>query len=656
MRTIVSTDLGRLVPHKEIDGKQIMSPVTFDVKTFDSKGNRVDSLSGDNIPFGDSFRRLITGMVPLAAAREGSDPEFIGRVMKQSTKNVNRAADDRARRDVIHNSILDSKIDKMSKARDYADALNYWLGDYTDEGYIPELTGFMQDTNSSLADMHGQYRRGDSAELNMEEEAALLDMLQFYNKHARKWAYDPDFISSVSEAPNALVHDFFRAIERGDIPPEVLHPDRQAEVGVLSNMINDDSLENLLADNNSGLALALMLSEQNEPGFIKKFMEEGKAGRYGARVAKVMPLVKNLMDSTAFNYNPATGYSKTRNDELRSRNEMIAQYNKWLEELTPDVSKDMLKAYGKDMSVGKSKILTNILNDSLDFNPLLGPKLTEFVDPKANELGARHTDIWIPRLPGLWSPERKSTPMTEFGSLPVYNFKSDWWQNYASGEARGLDPVAATKQLGFMPNAWGGGISHAFPDGTTAQTKGGIIYPVDYLREALERKRRGYYPNVDFAGMLGEDPTAVLSRLRDKRSSYVRNEKKKVTDKRHESKQRKAMFADKSNVHDWSRMSNSAKNVSFKSMLKQMLNGRNDEYASTVSTLGLDGIEYSDIMADETTKGMLRATHDSLRDAGVPLNEVGNTLLKALAEHKGATKKDDDMVSLSGIASALGAE
>ena len=104
MRSVVSTYTGDIPENnmREVFGKpghnfDRLALPRFDVRTTDSKGNRVDSLSG-TFDFGEDFRELLMNAIPAAAAVDNglgyaprrqlstNKPEFIGRIYKGKNK------------------------------------------------------------------------------------------------------------------------------------------------------------------------------------------------------------------------------------------------------------------------------------------------------------------------------------------------------------------------------------------------------------------------------------------------------------------------------------------------------------------------------------------------------------------------------------------
>ena len=90
---------------------------------------------------------------------------------------------------------------------------------------------------------------------------------------------------------------------------------------------------------------------------------------------------------------------------------------------------------------------------------------------------------------------------------------------------------------------------------------------------------------------------------------------------------------------------------------------KNKQYADMVTELGLDGYGYKDVTLDDSLKSTLRAAHDSMRDAGMPLNDIGIGMLQIIAGNRdklpnisnGGTAKaaGADNVDLSGIVDVL---
>lgn len=138
----------------------------------------------------------------------------------------------------------------------------------------------------------------------------------------------------------------------------------------------------------------------------------------------------------------------------------------------------------------KSKILTNILNDSWDFSPLLAPNY-HFTDTKYNAeedllgRGPRKTDHWVPRVDkntGLVvykedgvTPQFVPIPLVQ--DMPIYNLKHPAW---------GIDPEAAWNMISDPESVmdwrkWDKAPSYADFTGRMARTNKGVIRPRDYL-------------------------------------------------------------------------------------------------------------------------------------------------------------------------------
>lgn len=153
-------------------------------------------------------------------------------------------------------------------------------------------------------------------------------------------------------------------------------------------------------------------------------------------------------------------------------------------------------------SNSRSKVLTNILNDSWDFSPLLAP-LYKYTDPEYNEKddiegkGPRPTDHWVPRVdPATGKPILKEDgsyswmPIPLVQDMPIYNLKHPMWSE---------SPEAAWNMINDTKSAldwhhWNKAPSYADYTGATARTDKGDIRPRDYLMTNLKlAKRPGYF-------------------------------------------------------------------------------------------------------------------------------------------------------------------
>lgn len=157
-------------------------------------------------------------------------------------------------------------------------------------------------------------------------------------------------------------------------------------------------------------------------------------------------------------------------------------------------------------SNSRSAILTNILNDSMDFNPLFAPlynyKDPEYVasnDPEGK--GPRPTDHWVPRIDPntgafmlnsegkpVWMP----IPLTQ--DLPIYNFSHPMWDT---------DPAKAWELIHDPSSAlnwksWGKAPTFADYTGKTSTTAKGAIRPRDYYLANLKiAGRPGYFEDLN---------------------------------------------------------------------------------------------------------------------------------------------------------------
>lgn len=512
-------------------------------------------------------------------------------------------------------------------------------------GVEPELIGRV------FKGKHGGRYLDKSAELDDEADIALEDMLGMYDSYARRYPFEPGYAADVGETPLRFIHDFTNAIDSGKIPEQLLSPEYRDRAAEIADFLKTDNPTEFIQAAGPGLGLALSLMEREQPGFSKMFMDDLTSARHGARMAKMKPLIAQLVDNAVFNRSPARdGEFFSKNDLLRERGARFKSYNDWLDTLSPDIPVDDVKQFAKNISVGRSAMLTNILNDSLDFTQLLGPELRDFVDPKGK---GRLTDVNIPRRVGLWSPDRRSTPHYVRGMYPLYNFKSDMWKDF------GPDIYSRLDAIGFDPSKWGSAESFADFDGYTKLNKAGDAVPLDYLHQALKHYKRGYYRHAGLPDILGQDPMSMLQSI----TSQKRHEKKSATTRKIEGRQEREMSEGKTNIRSWRGMTDGEKNNSFKSMIKSTLNGKNKQYADLVTELGLDGYGYKDVTLDDSLKATLRAAHDSMRDAGMPLNDIGTGLLQIIAGNRDKLPKVSqgdiakatatDSVNLASIADIL---
>lgn len=552
-------------------------------------------------------------------------------------------------RTVDNNGLVPDLSGKFGFSPDFRELLMHGIPNAAARRSVePEIIGrvFKGKRGSSYLDK--------SAELDDDTDVALEDMLGMYDPYARRYPFEPGYATDVGEAPLRFVNDFIDAIDSGKIPEQLLSPEYRDKAAEIAEYLQTDNPTEFIKAAGPGIGLALSLMEREQPGFSKMFMDDLTSTRHGARMIKMKPLIAQLVDNAVFNKAPdrdSDFFSK--NDLLRERGERFKSYNDWLNTLSPDLPMSDIKDFAKNISVGKSAILTNILNDSLDFTPLLGPELRDFVDPKGK---GRITDVHIPRRVGLWSPDRRSTPHYVRGMYPLYNFKSDMWKDF------GPDIYSRLDTIGFDPRKWGSAESFADFDGHTMANSKGDVVPLDYLHQLLKHYKRGYYHNVGLPDILGQDPMSMLQSI----TTQKKHEKKATTTKRVEGRQEREMVSDKTNATSWRGMSDGKRAESFRSLVKSTLNGKNKQYADLVTELGLDGYGYKDVTLDDSLKSTLRAAHDSMRDAGMPLNDIGTGLLQIIASNRDKLPKitqdgdatdnaasTTDNVDLSGIADIL---
>ena len=175
----------------------------------------------------------------------------------------------------------------------------------------------------------------------------------------------------------------------------------------------------------------------------------------------------------------------------------------------------------------KSEVLTNILNDSWDFSPLLAP-LFPYTDLEYNKdndpdkKGPRPTDHWVPKLKaeaeahrGKYNVSTKNGPVTKTGNItnlddrkmqwipiplvqdmPIYNLKHPMWEENPEAAWNLVhDPASALNW-----KEWGTAPSYADYTGLTSATEGGEVRPRDYLLyNSRMAQKPGYFedfPNI----------------------------------------------------------------------------------------------------------------------------------------------------------------
>lgn len=185
----------------------------------------------------------------------------------------------------------------------------------------------------------------------------------------------------------------------------------------------------------------------------------------------------------------------------------------------------------------KSDILTNILNDSLDFNPLFGPKYV-FEDVEydpANDpdkKGPRPTDHWVPKqVNGVPVLREDGTqvymPVPYTMELPIYNFKHPMWEK---------DPEAAWALVTDVNSpdewaTWGTAPSHATYDGTTRMTEGGKygmseLSPIDYYKVNMRfANKPGYFEGFENIKDLAHRRAAERTYLGSRKSEIAKLKK-----------------------------------------------------------------------------------------------------------------------------------
>lgn len=602
MKSIVTINGRDLVPHKIIDGKHVVSKTPFFIRTYDDAGNLVDESS---VPFGPELFNLLKKRLPAEAARRGEDLTFSGRVTKKKA-----------------NGLGDTELD---------------------------------------------------------EDEALANLMQLYDSRARRWAFDPDYLNT-PEAPKQLMDDWFSMLHKlGSAPGSTSITSNDPNLEVLANEIvgGINSAQTALPDwlqpaqhdeeqqqRRNYMQLMAAMSEAAEPGYIQKMIDSFRQSENAGLRDKLAPALDELLGGIAHNRRDKSDFPGwTRDQEMARRHEMVREYGDWLQSIAGNVSEDEMQALAKQVSAPKSKLLTNILNGPMDFNPLFGNKL-EFVDPDPDpEYGPRITDIWAPKARGLWSPKRRFIPYFETGNYPVYNFNADLWTkpnfistveatpemlarnrkegagmpklikkemkqaenaadnfidqygdvlsalNKHAERTAGLSPVEQFERMGLDPREWGTAPTYADWSGATAESSKGDILPMNYLRNTLKQKKRGYHSNIDFSAMLGEDYRTVLDRLNSEKS----REKTKAV----EGQQLKDMVAGKTNIGKWQLMNSKQRRQAYKQHMKNVF-----EQGLTAET----GLDWASLMEDPDKADTVRKQYYKLRDEGTPFDEINAAL------------------------------
>ena len=197
-------------------------------------------------------------------------------------------------------------------------------------------------------------------------------------------------------------------------------------------------------------------------------------------------------------------------------------------------------------SVSKSDVLTNILNDSWDFSPLLAP-LYNFTDTEYDEKndiegkGPRPTDHWVPRTIKEDNGDLKETwvPIPLIQDMPIYNMKHPMWRE---------DPEKAWNMINDPESAlnwslWNKSPSFADYTGSTSRTDKGDIRPRDYLIANLRlADRPGYfedYPELksnahsNFLDVKGQRSIEKISEAREQAVKEFEREKQAEEQQKH---------------------------------------------------------------------------------------------------------------------------
>lgn len=616
MKSIVTINGRDLIPHKIIDGKHVVSKTPFFIRSYDDAGNLVDESS---VPFGPELFNLLKKRLPAEAARRGEDLTFSGRVTKKKA-----------------NGLGDTELD---------------------------------------------------------EDEALANLMQLYDSRARKWAFDPDYLQA-PEVPKQLMDEWFRVLHKlGSAPGSTSIASDDPNLEVLANDIvgSINSANTALPDwlqsaqyddeqqqRRNYMQLMAAMSEAAEPGYTQKMIDSFRQSKNARLRDELAPALDELLGGIVHNrYDKSDFPGWTRDQEMARRGEMVREYGDWLQSIAGNVSEDEMQALAKQVSVPKSKLLTTILNDSMDFNPLFGNKL-EFVDPDPDpEYGPRITDIWAPKARGLWSPKRRFIPYFETGNYPVYNFNADLWTkpnfistveatpemlaknrkegagmpklikkemkqaenaadnfidqygdvlsalNKHAEKTAGLNPVEQFERMGLDPREWGTAPTYANWSGATAASKKGDILPMNYLRNTLKQKKRGYHNNIDFSAMLGEDYRTVLDRLNAEKS----REKTKAV----EAQQLKDMTAGKTNVGKWQQMSSKQRRSAYKQHMQNVF-----DQGLTAET----GFDWAKLMEDQDKADAVRKQYYKLRDEGTPFDEINAALSDTVRNFNAAPESE----------------
>lgn len=178
-------------------------------------------------------------------------------------------------------------------------------------------------------------------------------------------------------------------------------------------------------------------------------------------------------------------------------------------------------------STTKSVILSNILNDSFDFNPLLAPRY-EYNDP---DYPGKHdkpmpTDHWIPVYNNgkpVFRPDGtqvfKPVPLTQH--LPIYNFNDPKWPSHYAEYFTGNNPFINDSLDAWRQ--WGDAPTYATYTGMLARgiktnPVTGVVEPGDTKsfnyanRNLLFAKKPGYFTHVPGLHEIAEDEIKNIKR------------------------------------------------------------------------------------------------------------------------------------------------
>lgn len=198
-------------------------------------------------------------------------------------------------------------------------------------------------------------------------------------------------------------------------------------------------------------------------------------------------------------------------------------------------------------SNSRSKVLTNILNDSWDFNPLLGPEY-EFTDTNYDPdndpegKGPIPTDHWVPRKDPVTGElmykddgRLKFMPVPLVQNLPIYNLKHPAYEedeNAAWDLVNDIDSAMNWQKWGKTP-------SYADYTGLTSKTEKGDQRVLDYLLyNSRLADKPGYFENWPglksnaHENLLNVKGQRSIEKLNDARNEVIAEMEKEQNEKR----------------------------------------------------------------------------------------------------------------------------